>query len=357
MTSRGMEWTGLGALARTGLERLGLTASAIAPPPCLVAVQPTPDSPLAQPGRFRSRFIGRRTRLATCSGVAWFHGSHIASVNLLANAIHTYRFDETRRTCSPMQSLVDPDGVAEPENLAFSPDGLLLAVTSSRGGAVTIYAVDGKTHRIDPQPAARIACDGDINAHGLGFSPCGRFLAFTTVDDPGVVRVFTIARVATGGIVATPLQALANARAPLKPKGIDFSPDGECVALCYAPNAGTHPGGYGGLLALHRFRPDSGLEPEPFLTAGAGCRLRNPDDLRFLPDGGHLVVTDQGADRALVVAVDADRRSLRLARILEARRAQLSFPHGVGVSRDGRYLAIANYGTDAFNIYACEASS
>lgn len=334
-----------------------------------ILLHTTPHSALARPVDHAPRIIRERPRRATCSGVAWFHGDCLATIHLVDNALHTYRFDAEARTLTPIQSLVDLDCFAKPENLAFSRDGLLLATTNSRDGAVHVFAVDPETHLVDPQPRATLRTEGDVNAHGVSFSPCSRFLAFTTVDEPGFVRVCRIHRDASGRIDAEVIQSLPNAHAPLKPKGIDFSPDGRFVSICYSPNAarmkkrsivrffagiaGTFGDRRGnGFLLVHP-HAEGRIARDPIPGAKRRLRLNNPDDVKYFPNRSLLVVTDQAADTATLVQLEERSGALR-ERVMTLANppAQLSFPHGIGISEDGRYLAIANYGDDKLAIYA-----
>lgn len=328
-------------------RRPGLVAAAP------LALQYTPDSLLAGATSHTPLFIGRRQRLATCSGVAWFHDTYVATVNLLGNAFHTYRFDPVAHEFERAQTLVDMHGLTRPENLAFSPDGRWLAITNSEDGAVNVYRVDRETHLIDPVPAAAIKRASDVNAHGVRFSPCSRYLVFTTVDEPGYIRLYRVVTDLPGRVELVSCQDVENRRAPLKPKGIDFSPDGRFIAVCYAANASRGWRVLRGLVALHRF--DSEIDSRVCdVYAGAGrLRLHNPDDVIFLRDGSHLVVTDQARDLAAIVSFDAKTGTLGARSMtLENPAAQLSFPHGAGASADGSYLAIASYGDDKFTVYA-----
>jgi 6-phosphogluconolactonase (cycloisomerase 2 family) len=316
-----------------------------------ILVHYTPDSILSDPPGTALR-LGERSRVATCSGVAWFHGDHVATVNLQGNALHTYRFDPGDRTLIPVQALFDLSGLAWPDNLAFSPDGRLLAITNSRDGAVHLYTVDWSTHRVSTEPACTIQHDGDVNPHGVGFSPCSRFLAFTTVDSPGWIRLHGVSEAGGGALMVTPLQQLRNELAPLKPKGIDFSPDGRFAVVCYASNV-TRDASLNGRLHVHLFHGEAGLGARPVSRGGADLRLGFPDDLKFFRDGSHLVASDQANDSAIVVGFDASTGALgELRMVLENPRARLSFPHGVGISPDGRHLAITSYGDDKLTIYA-----
>jgi 6-phosphogluconolactonase (cycloisomerase 2 family) len=319
----------------------------------LIAVQQTPHIQGESVACEGVRYVGPRPRLATCSGATWFHDDFIATVHLLGNALHTYRWDGRRNTLDLVQTEVDLQGLDWPENVSCARDGSMLAINNGRGGAVHLYAIDRDTHLIGPTPLTRIQCTGDANTHGLCFSPCSRFLAFTTVDNPGYIRIHKIERDSHGRVKTTPVQALKNNLFPLKPKGIDFSPDGSFVAVCYAHNVGARPGSTGALLAIYRFSAKSGLGRRPVSSGSVELGLSNPDDLSFFPSGTHIVVSNQDVDTAVIVAIDPTTGALgKRCGTLTNPDAQLSYPHGTAVSRDGKYLAIANYGDDKLAIYA-----
>jgi 6-phosphogluconolactonase (cycloisomerase 2 family) len=318
-------------------------------------VQYTPDSLLTRATTHTPLFIGRRRRLATCSGVGWFHDRCIATVNLLGNAVHTYRFEPARRVCTRLQTMVYMDGLAAPENLAFSPDGRWVAITNSADGAVNVYRIDPRTHLIDTAPAATTRHASDVNTHGVGFSPCSRYLAFTTVDHPGYVRLFRVVADDRGGVELVSFQHIENRRAPLKPKGLAFSPDGRFVLLSYAANASRARRVPHGLIAVHAFHDVIDEQPSAVYRGTGRLRLDNPDDVAFLTDGRLLIVTDQARDVAAIVGFDpATGRIGPWRATLGNPEAQLSFPHGVDASADGRYVAIASYGDDKLTVYGTQ---
>jgi 6-phosphogluconolactonase (cycloisomerase 2 family) len=343
---------------KTGVLRGQICAKDVAP---LVNVNPiavhyTPNSLLYTPTDHKPRFIGKSPRLATCSGVAWFHGDHIATVNLVGNALHIYRFDQRNGKFIPIQALVDLPSLACPENLAFSADGSLLAITNSRDGAVNLYTVDKKTHLVTPEPITTIRCENDRNTHGVSFSPCSQFFAYTTVDWPGCVRLFQIPKDISNNIDMVSVQELPNNLGPLKAKGIDFSPNGRFVAMCHAPNAGMQKTGHrGGLLCIYKFSKERGINPVPVSSSDSYLELHNPDDVKYFHDGSHLVVTNQAADTAIIVSVDKETGKLGEQQMsLTHARSTLYFPHGCGFSCDGQYLAIASYGDDKISIYSVQ---
>lgn len=320
-----------------------------------VAILHTPGSVLARPRTAAEfpYFVGQRPRLATCGGVAWFHGFHLATLNLLDNAIHTYRFDPRIRAFLPLQTLAGLCGLARPENFAFSPAGDLLAVTNSVGGTVIIYSVDAETHAINTTPVGAIKCGDHIAPHGVSFSPCASVLLFSTAEHPGSVRCSRIVRGIGGAIETQPMQEVVNKFSPLRPKGVAFSPDGRFVAISYGCNAQTKAHqDRAGFLAVHAFDSRTGCSPNPVSISGGDLALRCAEDVNFLPDSSHMVVTDQANDEGIAVAFDSNTGAIGRKKItIRNPRAQLSFPHGNAVSPDGRYLAIANYGDDKVTVY------
>jgi glycosyltransferase involved in cell wall biosynthesis/DNA-binding beta-propeller fold protein YncE len=332
------------AIAGVGGDALSITGP--------VAIGSTPDASRSTPSTAQPHFVGKRSRLATCGGVAWLDDSHVVTISLARSSADLYAFDG-HAALRHVRRIGGLEELVCPENVALSPDGAWLAITSSVGGAVHLYAVDGDGPTIRPRRAAVVASAGDGNAHGVAFSACSRFLLYTTVDDPGFVRLCAIVRDARGGVEAVPLQQIRNTCAPYKPKGVAFSPDRNFVALAYGCNARRRKGRAGGFVSIHAFDPETGLDVRALDARGNGLRLRAPEDVNFLPDSSHVIVTDQGTDRILLIAFDKTTGSLDgRAVVLDGPAARLSFPHGNAVSRDGRYLAVANYGDDTVTVYA-----
>ncbi len=316
----------------------------------------TPSSILASPEGRQFWYCNGRKRYATCSGVSWFHDDYLACVNVLGNAIHVYRFDRAERSLTPIQTLSGAPRMLKPENICFSPDGSLVAITDMGTGDMQICRVDSRSHAIDLEGSTTVKEPTDRTCHGVSFSSCGRFVAYTTLDKPGVVRVFRV-EVENGEIRVERFQVFGNTLHPLVPKGIDFAKDGSRVAICYAPNVSRakvrQPRGR---LEIRAFDPQRGIASEPLSVSSWRHAIRGTDDVRFFGGDAFVVLTQQGDDSALVVSVDP--RTSRLGRATQTLRnptACLSFPHGAGVSPDGRWVAITNYGDDKLGIYSVPA--
>jgi hypothetical protein len=316
-------------------------------------VQFTPSSILLDPAGRQSWFCNGRARYATCSGVSWFHDDHLACVNVLGNAIHVYRFDRGERSLSPVQTIRDAPMLRKPENISCAPDGSLVAITDMGDADLKVFRIDPRTHEIELDGHAVAKHPADRTAHGVAFSRCGRFVAHTTVDRPGVIRVHRI--VEKGGALGVePFQVVENEHYPLVPKGIDFARDGSRVAICHGPNVSREKRhARVGRLEIRAFDGRRGIGSKPLSVAGPREGVGPADDVRFFADDAYVVLTHQGDDNAVVLPIDpATSRVARAVQTLANPSARLSFPHGAGASPDGRWVAITSYGDDKLGIYA-----
>ncbi len=141
--------------------------------------------------RFGSRPLwtlrGRLSRLRHPDGVKFVPpgGAYLAAVNLTRNTVTFYRRSRlwrsryASRACfvleGPETRLVQPDG------LAFSDDGELLAVTNHGAGTVTVYARGRRAPCYGPAPIAELGGrPGRLRSpHSVSFSRAGRHLAIS----------------------------------------------------------------------------------------------------------------------------------------------------------------------------------
>ena len=301
--------------------------------------------------------VAGRSRLATCSGVAWLGDRHLAVVNLYGGHLRIYRLhlpDSPSAAAGERGARLEllhemSEGLAFPEDVAASRDGRLLAVTSSVADSAGV-----SLHRIDPatlnsSPAGETIRRGKA-FHGLTFSPDSRYLAFTEIGRPGFVEVVSLA-----GTVSQRRCLLVNPHSPLKPKAVSFSSDGRFAAISLSLNVTPADGPFAvrGMLSVHAFDAAKGIiasEPLDELR-DAGMQLGSVEICKFVPGrpGGpyRILAANQGADCISIFRFDAAARRLSFAGICAA---GLSFPHGLDVSPDGRLVAVACYGDDTLTI-------
>jgi hypothetical protein len=172
--------------------------------------------------------IAGRKRLATCSGVAWFRGYHLAVVNLYGNHLRVYRFHPGAEVGDrpPRLELLHEmtEGLSYPEDVAVSPDGRLLAIAHSLSNdfGISLHAIDA----VSLAPATGEMIRRGRAFHSVNFSPDSQYLAFAEVATPGYVEIM---RVASPSRERTCL--LQSRDAPLMPKAVAFSRDGRFVAI------------------------------------------------------------------------------------------------------------------------------
>jgi hypothetical protein len=299
------------------------------------------------------KWVGARSRFATCSGVAWFRGYHLAVVNIYGDHLRIYRLEMDAEGVPLRLKLLHElsEGLHRPEYVAATLDGSMLAIghSGSHAHGVSLHAIDAASFA--PQLASAMLRTGPLT-HALSFSPDARHLVFTDIGEPGFVEVV---RVDTGASTCM----LHNTRAPLKPKGAAFSADGRFVALAFAANVQaeeTAPPS-GGILALHRFDAERGVvDPEPVAQwDGTDRGIGMFESCAFVPRPAgqpwRIIGADQDNDVVLAFDFDPQQTTLKFAGVF----ATGLFPHGVDASADGRFVAIANYGDDTLRIVRGDA--
>src|SRR5262245_51761408 len=262
--------------------------------------------------------VAGRTRRATCSGVAWFKGYHLAVVNLYGGHLRVYRFHPgDRDAASARLELLHEvsDGIESPEDVAVSPDGKLLAIghALSKECGVTLFPIDSASLAPFSPRETLPPGTGYAAFHGVNFSPDSRHLVLCEITNPGYVEVV---RVASPSRVRTCL--LENRLVPLKPKSAAISPDGRFAAIAMGlngtPNRGAPP--CGGMVVVHHFDPANGvIGREPIAEfKGAGVELAGIDLCTFLPTAPgksyRILVVDQGADAVPSFDFDPDSRTV-----------------------------------------------
>lgn len=295
--------------------------------------------------------VGDRERLATCTGISWFRGYHLAVANLHGGHLRVYRFDEPSATngAVPRVELLHElsKGVAYPEDVSVMPDGRVLAITHSMSDdfGVSIHAVDPST--LAPRMPGTMLRRGRA-FHGPRFSPDSRYLAFTEIGEIGYIEVV---RVPSGERVCL----LENQRRPLKPKSIVFSRDGHLAVIAWVLNVTQHrlPDEPHGVLAAHPFDMARGtIDPAPIAEFhGSGLSMGNVDMCTVLPvrpDGRYeILAANQGFDVISAFELDADASTLDFTGVF---LDGLSFPHGLDASADGRFIAVTSTGNDTISI-------
>lgn len=233
-------------------------------------------------------------------------------------------------------------GLSNPQHAVFSADGRHIVVVNWTAETFTVYGQDAAGSYL-PAPVATTPFPREMagyKPHGIDLSPDGRLLAVAfgaSTREPKALAVFGFAP-KTGQLQLawrSAPQALAGI-----PKGVCFSPDGRQLLVTFSDV---------NCIAIHDVDPDaltvadlpSQLLQEPIAD------LHRPEDIKFLRDGRHVVVSNSGSDTVAFHAYDpAARRIASAAPVFKLRRgrAGFAFPHGLAVSPSGQFLVVSQFG-------------
>ena len=314
-------------------------------PPCFVLS--TPNSILTHKEEYEPLPLANRKRYATCTGVAWLDDRTLAMLNLYGQHLQIYSFDERQGVVSLLQEINNNQHAqfTFPENLAVSPDRTLMLIANSRPGSVALYSMNPDL-TINPEPLTMIPYKGLV--HNVRFTPNGAFCACASFNKSMSICVYKI--VIHESQLGLELVYTRGVNSRLRAKAITFTADGAYAITAYGltlQDSMQYP--MMGIIEVYTFDQQKGTLKEKI------CQVSGPfayEDLLLLDSRGVLLVTDQYNDKILMYRFDVHTGYIHPDyTVIENPYAQLSFPHGLGMSPDGKYLAVTNYGNDAVNIY------
>lgn len=316
-------------------------------PVAVVRLQDQTPSSAAELGS--SLFVGRE-RFATAADVTWLDDNSFAVCYLLTSSIAVFNVDTSHDapSCEVQSAERDLTLLGWPTAIECLSGGSRIVITDSLEGRVVLLA-----NRSDGDGGLEFvgsaSLPDDRSVHGLTVSPDERFLVYTSLDEPGGFRV---AEVLDDGRLEL-VHVVANDHAPLKPKGLDFTPDGRHLVVAYGTNASSarrriKPG----FLEVREFNPSSGAIGHAVSRSPRSLRLSVPEWVSVDRAGTRLIMTDQTRERVATYGFDSETGEIGgLIRQISWAAGGLSFPHGCGVSPDGRWIAVANYGDGSVRLF------
>ena len=150
---------------------------------------------------------------------------------------------------------------------------------------------------------------------------------------------------------------LENPYRPSKAKSIDFTKDDRYMAIVFASNVNEKQSIPNGLIAIYPFDPIRGVIATKPTCIFRDDAFKGGEDIRFYKDDSCLLISDHVNDRIVAYRFDQIKGTIgqKIAEIGNP-DAKLSFPHGIGLSSNGKFLGVANYGNDNFSIYTVRDS-
>ncbi len=298
-------------------------------------------------------FVENRMRHSTCSATVWFDNKTVFTTNFFGGFICSHNFDTTTRSCNLNQvvAALEIDGLKTSESLALSPDKELLAVTQFRPIALRLFKVNKDTGEIDSTPTASFF-KNEGGFHGVKFSNNGKFLATTRIWADNAVHIYEVVKSPT--VALTPIFRLKTPDTTVySPKSIAFTKDDNYIAIAYSSQATKKPSPQHTYISVHSFNATTGIiDEEPICTLQDHDAFINIEDIIFDQKDESIIFTNQGNDAVLCYTFDKATGKIGNKKFsLNGKQSKLSFPHGVGMSPDGKHLSVSNYGTDSFCIY------
>lgn len=308
----------------------------------------TPDSILNHKEQYVAATVGAKKRHATSTAAAWFHKNYIVSLNLYGEKMLVYHFNEATKQFSIVQQINNQQGakLRHPEHLSMHPSGKLLAVCNATGSTVALYSVDLDTHLINPTPLYSVFSNDLI--HNARFTADGNYLAYVSFDNNKALCIYKVIQT-QNDVILEPVYQKPNELKLVKSKAIQFTQDGKYAIIAYAlPIHLTVHSAFKSILVSYKFNKNGTLGP--IVSQVEGCF--SIEDLALLDNDRAIVATDQANDALVVYPFDPQTGAFsNNYTSIGNPEAQLSFPHGMGLSPDGNYLVVCNYGDDTFNMY------
>lgn len=310
----------------------------------------TKNSILEHPEQYKPLYIGNRLRYGTCSSIAWFDNTYLATLNVLGGKVSIYSFDSNNLHFNLLQEIAGSDArLVYPIGLTFSSDGTLLAIGSdSPYFGVTLYKVNLNKHHIDPKPFHILKTKYLV--HNVKFTHNNAYLITAGFNENESLCVYKVKQ------TSSPFLCVCKKQAPTpfaRAKAILLTQDNRFIVAVYStsPKKEGHDLGTT-LLKVYTFNAKKGIIGDQVCSledkSGIGC----VEDMAFLPQDSALILSDNAKDMLIIYPFDpAIGKIGETYELIKNPEAQLSFPHGITVSPDNNFLAVTNYGDDKFSLY------
>lgn len=259
------------------------------------------------------------------------------------NRVDLYKLDASSQS-ETIQTLSNPLAkLCAPQHAIYSQDGEKIIVANWVNQTLTIYQ-KGQNDFFHEIPINEIFPPphfSNYRPHGIALSPCGNLLTIAHGASHLFGRAIALYRMTHGGSDCELVDVLqGEEELPGIPKGITFSPDGNCLIVTFE--------GINSLMIFDLDRTSNKiLTPPRQIIAGEETLIVRPEDVRISPDGKICAITNSETDCVTFYPYDAV--SNRIAQntpcyILQNPEADLCFPHNVAFSPDGAFVLITQFG-------------
>ena len=253
-------------------------------------------------------------------------------------------------TRMPRSSIAGPQSALNrPEGLSFTRAGDLLAVGNTEANTVSIFPRKRRGDYSD-KPSCMITDPINLNyVHDVAFSPDGEMLAAAAREDHSV-PIFKRSKSDRNSFEAVPALILRGDESRVRyPAGLSFHPNGQCLGVANRQTNG---------ITLYRYCPDRGFDAVPFQVISENDLVARgiaaPHDVEFSPDGALLFVIHKQfyktRDARGTSAITCFRWQTAAARldpepIHTSLRGNICL-HSISIHPSGRYVAVSDESAD-----------
>lgn len=244
-----------------------------------------------------------------------------------------------------------PSKLSCPQHALFSKDGRSLVVVNWCNQTFNVY-LTGLNGLYQQTPIAIIpflSPTDSFRPHGMAFSPDGNYLAVAygaSKQYPRAVALYQVNDLGTAQVSFKLLYLLQGNEIEMGiPKGITFSPDGSCLLITFSETNSV-------VLYTIDFSNEGVISTPRQILRGALSRLSRPEDIKFTAEGNDFAVSNSDKDTITFYSFDKENNCILSdspSYIIENPEAQLSFPHGLAFSSDGKYLSTTQFGPVLFD--------
>lgn len=243
---------------------------------------------------------------------------------------------------SLVQTLINPKAkFSEPQHAIFSADGNAIVVANWSNQSLTFYNKINNSYSTSPSNTLhRLHLPANYKPHGITTSPCGNFLAIAYGAASYYGKAIALFQNKENNEDFKLVNLLKTSHLPGIPKGISFSPDGNCLLVTFSDDNSLV------IYDLNKF--ENKILPTPRQTIkGLETKISRPEDVKISPDGKFCALSN--SDQNSVTFYPFDSKLNRVTqtlpcRVMNAPEFELCFPHGLAFSPDGAYLVITEFG-------------
>ncbi|MEC7839348.1 MAG: beta-propeller fold lactonase family protein [Chlamydiota bacterium] len=238
-----------------------------------------------------------------------------------------------------------------PQHAIFSKDGRHLIVANWTNQTFNVYSSDNHGCFLESPHTVTSYANGfkNFHPHGIALSPEGDFLAVAFGASklyPRGIALFKVMDLDDTQPSFTPYTLLQSPEIHEGiPKGIIFSPDGSHLLVTFSETNSIS------LYEINKEIDTINVIPKQVIK-GFNTKISRPEDIKFTANNEFIAVSNSTSDCITFYPFNSTKNrftSQTPSFTLKNPESDLSFPHGLAFSYDGKYFGVTQFGNVIFN--------